>query len=206
MGMASIGVDLLYHRHAEPEIYYIAKGRGTTVLGHPGNQTTIDLREGTYFYIPGGMPHYTQAEPDQPLTVLYLFPRNNSQPIKYIYDDTTPLKTTSEKDLITINSISPLKAGRVFPTTIETLIKDVDLGFKRVVLSPNHDFTASVLSDDVILYINKGHTVIDLGPSDVHLQLKEGDYLYLSRGHTFSLKGEAPLGVEVFVFGRRFFL
>jgi mannose-6-phosphate isomerase-like protein (cupin superfamily) len=75
--------DFRPHRHAQAEVYYILSGEGTvTVSG-----TEYPVRPGTTVFVPGNAVHGALNTGSDLLRLLYVFPADSFDQIKYEFPD-----------------------------------------------------------------------------------------------------------------------
>lgn len=195
MGMAVINDNLLSHQHRESEIYYYLRGEGTTYLGPPGSEMEVPVRAGTFLYIPEGVSHYTVANENNPLELIYIFPRNGVQDIEYLFDGSLP---SFEKDIL-VGNIAALSE---VPNGIhrETVIGGVDLFFERIVV-PKGENDIQKAATNTILFANEGRGTVTVNNKKVVVE--KWGYLLISKGHDYLIENEGERKFEVFLFGRK---
>jgi quercetin dioxygenase-like cupin family protein len=79
-GMARIR-HLAEHQHLASEIYLVVGGEGRMQLG----DQWINLRPGTFVYLPSGIRHQVRAG-SKPVEIVYFFPRNGLVDVSYDFD------------------------------------------------------------------------------------------------------------------------
>jgi quercetin dioxygenase-like cupin family protein len=83
MGVAEVGATSdgrpNLHRHAHPEAYYVLAGRG--VISIDGVETA--LSPGVAAFIPGGALHGARGLGPDPLRLLYVFPADRFDEVRY---------------------------------------------------------------------------------------------------------------------------
>jgi quercetin dioxygenase-like cupin family protein len=82
-GVATVapGGFLALHRHAPPEIYFILEGEGCMSLD--GRERPIKAGDGVF--IPGNVEHGVRNEGSATLRILYVFPVDSFDEIKYVF-------------------------------------------------------------------------------------------------------------------------
>lgn len=57
------------HYHDQEEVYFIAKGRGTMLVGDEKRE----VQEGTSIYLPPNVPHELVNGPDSPMIMMFVY-------------------------------------------------------------------------------------------------------------------------------------
>ena len=198
MGMAVIDDDLLLHQHKESEIYYFLRGKGFSYLGRPGKELKVAVQEGTFFYIPSGVPHYTKALAGNPLEFLYIFPRHTFENIEYVYDGTLEIF----EDGLLVGDITALPRP-LMAIFRETLVGgkqkkiSTDLLFNRIVIPKNQNVTQKTVSNTII-FVNRGRGTITLGPQKI--AVKKGTYLLVPLEHHYTIDNKISQQLDLFLF------
>ena len=193
MGGARIVGDLPRHQHKETEIYYILKGKGKTFLTTKQGERELDIGAGSFFYLPAGMPHYTVSDPSDPLEFLYVFPANVLENIKYIFDDSLPLPTESPL-------IGKLSVSGEYPLEIveETLLSSREQVMKHLRLPLQKKLARTDNERGKILFVRWGEGMIAINGEE--FPIKEGTYLYLGEGASYSLQSADAHGLDILIF------
>ena len=80
------GAGLRPHRHAQPEIYYIAAGSGVITIDGADTKVTA----GMAIFIPGDAEHALRNTGDCPLRVFYVFPTDRFSDVIYRFSPPGP--------------------------------------------------------------------------------------------------------------------
>ena len=86
MELAPGGAGLRPHRHAQPEIYYIAAGSGIVTIDGVDAEAT----EGTALFIPGDAEHAVRNTGDCALRIFYVFPTDRFGDVLYRFSPPGP--------------------------------------------------------------------------------------------------------------------
>ena len=203
MGAAIIDDNLIRHQHKESEIYYFLGGKGVAYLGKPGKEIKVPVRKGTFLHIPSGVPHYTKADPDSPLELLYIFPRHSVEDIEYVFDGT--LKNF-EKNLL-VGDVSEL------PKSLRSIHREIiiggarnnrhstDLSFGRVAV-PWKKKISEKAALNTIVFVNEGRGVITTGSEKIDVE--KGSYLLIPKGHRYIVENGASERLDLLLFERNF--
>ena len=87
------GEGLKLHRHAQPEIYYVAEGTGALMIG--GIETVVSA--GSAVFIPGDAEHGIRNVAETVLRIFYVFPADRFSEVIYRFPDVA--KETSGADI-----------------------------------------------------------------------------------------------------------
>lgn len=74
------------HRHAQAEVYYILSGEGTVAIAGKEHR----VRPGTTLFIPGNFEHGATNTGTEPLRLLYVFPADSFDQIRYEFPEHPP--------------------------------------------------------------------------------------------------------------------
>ena len=77
------GEGLKLHRHAQPEIYYVAEGTGALVID--GTETVVPA--GCAAFIPGDAEHGVRNVAETVLRIFYVFPVDRFSEVIYRFPD-----------------------------------------------------------------------------------------------------------------------
>ncbi len=80
-----VGEQLELHSHSPQEIYLIRFGEGTLLQN---NFPKRKLRKDSIVYIPMHVPHGLKNTGRKPLEVIWIFPTDSWEEVKYIFDKT----------------------------------------------------------------------------------------------------------------------
>ena len=86
MELAPGGTGLRSHRHAQPEIYYIAAGSGVVTI----DGMEAEAKAGMALFIPGDAEHAVRNTGDGALRIFYVFPTDSFSDVLYRF---SPLAT-----------------------------------------------------------------------------------------------------------------
>lgn len=168
LGLGRVCGKLPWHQHASPELYLITAGRGEMDAG----ERTLQLRPGTYVYLPPGLPHETRG---QGLEFVYLFAEEVLGHVGYRFDGSVPVANT------------PLRFGSLSDSTASAS-GDLVIGRERGVesLAMRHDKLVSGRAMSIagrptprVVFVRSGSGSITLGrrPS----RLEAGSYAFIPR-------------------------
>jgi quercetin dioxygenase-like cupin family protein len=79
------GEGLQPHRHAQPEIYYIAAGSGVVTIEGAEAEATA----GMAIFIPGDAEHAVRNVGDGPLRIFFVFPTDSFSDVRYRFSPST---------------------------------------------------------------------------------------------------------------------
>ncbi len=86
------GEGLKLHRHAQPEIYYVAEGTGALMVN--GIETVVTA--GSAAFIPGEAEHGIRNVAETVLKIFYAFPTDRFSEVLYRFPDPTQEKAGTE--------------------------------------------------------------------------------------------------------------
>ena len=197
MGTALIDSNLLKHQHREPEIYYILKGSGTTFVESAKGKQRIDLRSGTFFYLPSGMHHYTVAHPDNPLELVYFFPP--SENIKYVYDG--KLKIDEKEQLISgiLNFSDKKQKSRGIKTLID-IENFAALGLKSFTIPEDRESMKIQIKPNTSLFVLKGKGLFEIEANLPPVQLHHGRHITFGTGKEYQIKRKGKEALVILLF------
>ena len=200
MGMARIDQDLPLHQHKATEIYYVLKGKGRTTLKVGNKDIVTEIEEGSFLYLPSGMPHYTIADPNNPLELLYIFAKDELDSVKYIFDNS--LKASQTRHVVGKLSVPETKKFSL-GSVEEVLVKatdpqDTGLAMKHLRLSPKRQVEKLVDTDNTILFVREGRGFII--SNGKRTPLKKGDHIYLPKDTRYSIQSADNEGLDILTF------
>ncbi len=201
MGAARIDTDLLFHQHAAAEIYYVTKGKARTLLGAPEDKRWVDLEAGNYLYLPSGLHHHTIADPDNPLEIIYIFPRDNLEDVEYVFDGGLPVLSRE-------SVVGKLPTLDKYPTQLkrQVLVKRSEVGESGLMMEhlsmPARERVQDVASEaNHIFLVRHGQGLMAIG--DQKISIEEGSYLYLEEGTPYSIQSAREQGLDILIFKRQ---
>ena len=200
MGMARIDQDLPIHQHQATEIYYVLKGKGRTTLKLGNKDIVTEMGEGSFLYLPSGMPHYTVADPKNPLEFLYIFPKDDLGNVKYVFDNS--LKASQKRHVV--GKLSAPQTKKFLPGSVEKVLveatdpQDTGLVMKHLKLSSKGQVEKLVDTDNTILFVREGRGFII--SNGKRTPLREGSHVYLSKGTRYSIQSADNEGLDILTF------
>ncbi|MCY4644024.1 MAG: cupin domain-containing protein [Bacteriovoracales bacterium] len=198
MGAARITQNLPLHQHEETEIYYILKGRGRTFVTTREGTDEFEIEAGSFFYLPTGVPHYTVADPHNPIELLYIFPRGALEDVRYVFDGSLPIsKEAFMRGQLPLLKEYPLDVKErvlIHPSRGEVMGQVM----KHLLIPPRKIVDHRVEGSGRILFVRRGQGLIRLESREV--PLTAGSYLYLGEGAAYTLKSTHLHGLDILIF------
>ena len=202
MGAALITEDLVAHYHSAPEIYYVLKGRGKMILGSGEEKIQLDLKPRRFVYLPPNITHYTVVDSKDPLEIIYIFPRNHLDQVKYQFDEKERGVSFGEKDVLERTIIGDIPQYQWKYTTHEKLVEGREKGERGLMMEHSVLFSQDFIQGEGsphIFFIRQGYGLIRLGDGE-KVPLRLGFYVYVREGETYLIENLSSEGLDFLSF------